>query len=80
MVAIDFGTTFSGYAYSFTHDPENIHIMRKWEGKIILTIAYRFTEYLQIVINFLTKISVYVYFFVCRHNNRSDWLKIRKSS
>ena len=38
VVAIDFGTTFSGYAYSFTHDPENIHIMRKWEGKkIILT-------------------------------------------
>ena len=33
VVAIDFGTTFSGYAYSFTHDPENIHIMRKWEGK-----------------------------------------------
>ena len=32
VVAIDFGTTFSGYAYSFTHDPENIHIMRKWEG------------------------------------------------
>ena len=23
---------YSGYAYSFTHDPENIHIMRKWEG------------------------------------------------
>ena len=22
----------SGYAYSFTHEPENIHIMRKWEG------------------------------------------------
>ena len=33
VVAIDFGTTYSGYAYSFTHDPENIHIMRKWEGK-----------------------------------------------
>ena len=26
------GTTFSGYAYSFTADPDNIHIMRKWEG------------------------------------------------
>ena len=36
VVAIDFGTTFSGYAYSFTHDPENIHIMRKWEGKFFL--------------------------------------------
>lgn len=33
VVAIDFGTTYSGYAYSFTHEPENIHIMRKWEGK-----------------------------------------------
>ena len=32
VVAIDFGTTYSGYAYSFTHDPENVHIMRKWEG------------------------------------------------
>ena len=34
MVAIDFGTTYSGYAYSFTHDPDNVHIMRKWEGKL----------------------------------------------
>ncbi|XP_022666555.1 uncharacterized protein LOC111252621 isoform X2 [Varroa destructor] len=32
VVAIDFGTTYSGYAYSFTRDPESIHIMRKWEG------------------------------------------------
>eukprot|EP00096_Caligus_rogercresseyi_P010141 TRINITY_DN3593_c0_g1_i1.p1 TRINITY_DN3593_c0_g1~~TRINITY_DN3593_c0_g1_i1.p1 ORF type:complete len:244 (+),score=44.63 TRINITY_DN3593_c0_g1_i1:62-793(+) len=32
VVAIDFGTAYSGYAYSFTRDPENIHIMRKWEG------------------------------------------------
>lgn len=32
VVAIDFGTTFSGYAFSFIKDPENIHIMRKWEG------------------------------------------------
>ena len=32
VVAIDFGTTYSGYAYSFTNDPENISIMRKWEG------------------------------------------------
>lgn len=36
VVAIDFGTTFSGYAYSFTHEPENIHIMRKWEGNFLL--------------------------------------------
>ena len=26
------GTTYSGYAYSFTVDHEDIHIMRKWEG------------------------------------------------
>ena len=33
IVAIDFGTTFSGYAFSFTRDPEhNVHMMRKWEG------------------------------------------------
>ena len=24
--------SISGYAYSFTQEPENIHIMRKWEG------------------------------------------------
>ena len=32
IVAIDFGTTFSGYAFSFTRDPDSIHMMRKWEG------------------------------------------------
>ncbi|XP_054766581.1 heat shock 70 kDa protein 12A-like isoform X1 [Lytechinus pictus] len=32
VVAIDFGTTFSGYAYSLTREPESVHIMRKWEG------------------------------------------------
>ncbi|XP_023804074.1 heat shock 70 kDa protein 12B-like, partial [Cyanistes caeruleus] len=32
VVAIDFGTTSSGYAFSFTSDPEAIHMMRKWEG------------------------------------------------
>ncbi|XP_074643650.1 heat shock 70 kDa protein 12A-like isoform X2 [Tubulanus polymorphus] len=32
VVAIDFGTTFSGYAFSFTRDPKSIHMMRKWEG------------------------------------------------
>ncbi|CAH1784619.1 unnamed protein product [Owenia fusiformis] len=32
IVAIDFGTTYSGYAFSFTRDPESIHMMRKWEG------------------------------------------------
>nr|CAD7452000.1 unnamed protein product [Timema tahoe] len=33
VVAIDIGTTYSGYAFSFTRDPElHIHMMRKWEG------------------------------------------------
>jgi hypothetical protein len=32
VVAIDFGTTFSGYSFSFTRDPDNIHVMRKVEG------------------------------------------------
>ncbi|KAG8197342.1 hypothetical protein JTE90_013469 [Oedothorax gibbosus] len=32
VVAIDFGTTYSGYAFSFTRDPDNIHIMKKWDG------------------------------------------------
>ncbi|XP_033839907.1 heat shock 70 kDa protein 12B isoform X2 [Periophthalmus magnuspinnatus] len=31
VVAIDFGTTSSGYAFSFTHS-EAIHIMKRWEG------------------------------------------------
>ena len=32
VVAIDFGTTFSGYSFSFTRDPNNIYMMRKWEA------------------------------------------------
>ena len=32
VVAIDFGTTYSGYAFAFTRDPDSIHMMRKWEG------------------------------------------------
>ena len=32
VVAIDFGTTFSGYAFSFTRDPDSVHMMRRWEG------------------------------------------------
>lgn len=32
VVAIDFGTTYSGYAFSFTRDPENIHMMKMWDG------------------------------------------------
>ena len=29
VAAIDFGTTYSGYAYAFTRDPENIHLMNQ---------------------------------------------------
>ncbi|XP_077095496.1 heat shock 70 kDa protein 12A isoform X4 [Siphateles boraxobius] len=32
VVAIDFGTTSSGYAYAFNKEPECIHTMRRWEG------------------------------------------------
>ena len=32
VVAVDFGTTYSGYAFSFTRDPSEIYIMRKWDG------------------------------------------------
>ncbi|GFT73876.1 heat shock 70 kDa protein 12A [Nephila pilipes] len=32
VVAIDFGTTYSGYAFSFARDPDNIHMMKKWDG------------------------------------------------
>eukprot|EP00117_Sycon_ciliatum_P037973 scpid44333/ scgid28299/ Heat shock 70 kDa protein 12A len=32
VAAIDFGTTYSGYAFSFTRDPDSIHVMRRWEG------------------------------------------------
>lgn len=32
VVAIDFGTTYSGYAFAFTRDRESVHMMRRWEG------------------------------------------------
>ena len=32
LVAIDFGTAFSGYAFCFVRDPGSIHVMRRWEG------------------------------------------------
>ena len=33
VAAIDFGTTYSGYAFSFLRDQaDSIHMMRKWEG------------------------------------------------
>jgi hypothetical protein len=39
VVAIDIGTTYSGYAFCFTRDPDsNIHMMRKWEGKILSSV------------------------------------------
>lgn len=39
VVAIDIGTTYSGYAFCFTRDPDsNIHMMRKWEGIVAGTV------------------------------------------
>ncbi len=32
VVAIDFGTTYSGYAYSFSNHPEDISLMRTTNG------------------------------------------------
>ena len=32
VVAIDFGTTFTGYAYSYVDDKENIHMNPNWAG------------------------------------------------
>ncbi|XP_071947074.1 uncharacterized protein [Antedon mediterranea] len=32
VIAIDFGSTFSGYAYCFPTNPEEIFVMRKWQG------------------------------------------------
>jgi hypothetical protein len=32
VVAIDFGTTFSGYAFAFTRDIDSILMMRKVDG------------------------------------------------
>ena len=31
VVAIDFGTTYSGYAFSFTRHPSRIYVMRRWQ-------------------------------------------------
>ncbi|GFN80429.1 heat shock 70 kda protein 12a, partial [Plakobranchus ocellatus] len=33
VVAIDFGTTHSGYAFSFTRDPSSVYMMRRWAGE-----------------------------------------------
>jgi hypothetical protein len=32
VVAIDFGTTYSGYAFAFTRDVDSILMMRKVDG------------------------------------------------
>ena len=32
VVAIDFGTTYSGYAYAFRRKPDEIHLMRRKEA------------------------------------------------
>lgn len=32
VAAIDFGTTYSGYAYAFTTQPDNIHLMRRTDS------------------------------------------------
>ena len=32
VAAIDFGTTYSGYAYAFTAQPDSIHLMRRTDS------------------------------------------------
>ena len=34
MVAIDFGTTFSGYAFAFTHSPDKMHMNKNWGDEV----------------------------------------------
>ena len=34
VAAIDFGTTFSGYAFSFKTSPENITMNKNWGGNV----------------------------------------------
>ena len=42
VVAIDFGTTYSGYAYAFRSSPEDIHLMRHPEsGQTVGTVSYK---------------------------------------
>ena len=42
VVAIDFGTTYSGYAYAFRSSPEEIHLMRNPEGgQAVGTVSYK---------------------------------------
>ena len=32
VAAIDFGTTYSGYAYSYQHDKEKVHVNSNWSS------------------------------------------------
>ena len=42
IVAIDFGTTYSGYAYAFRSSSEDIHLMRHPEGgQAVGTVSYK---------------------------------------
>ena len=41
VVAIDFGTTYSGYAYAFTSSPDEIHLMRRPEGGQFGTMTHK---------------------------------------
>jgi len=34
VAAIDFGTTYSGYAYSYSFEPETIYVNSKWPSGI----------------------------------------------
>jgi hypothetical protein len=61
VVAIDFGTTFSGYAFAFTRDIDSILMMRKVDGNDpgsfdCFNSCFRPTH---------TDISIDVYMFVC---------------
>jgi hypothetical protein len=45
VVAIDIGTTYSGYAFCFTRDADsNIHMMRKWEGIVASTVYIKLSS------------------------------------
>nr|KAG5693826.1 hypothetical protein BaRGS_004434 [Batillaria attramentaria] len=33
VVAVDLGTTHSGYAFSFTRDPSSVYVMSRWAGQ-----------------------------------------------
>lgn len=41
VVAIDFGTTYSGYAYAFVERPDDIHLMRRSSGSHLGLQSYK---------------------------------------